>query len=146
MPADHADEGAGESMFEGIVPAAKLEDLPLLSFGTFEALREEVDGSPAFDGFIDRYMSLWPVRHSRLVDACHNHDHEAAMDAILSIRSSAQMIGALRLAAHTLESESVLRSRESRTGKTMLTALDACGQATMIQLRCQRGAGDESTR
>lgn len=64
---------------------------------SMEDLIEDV-GIEAAQNFAAAYHQMLPVRVHRISDALRKCDHDAAMDAVLSLGTSSQLIGALRMA------------------------------------------------
>ena len=62
------------------------------------ALQAELGGDPGIiSAFVRNYVSLLPWRVSRLHAALDNLDMEDAMDAVLSLKTSSHMVGAICL-------------------------------------------------
>jgi len=60
------------------------------------ALQAELGGDQAIIGaFVRNYVALLPWRVSRLHRALDNADMEDAMDAVLSLKTSSHMVGAI---------------------------------------------------
>lgn len=57
------------------------------------------------------------------------------MDAVLSVKTSAGMLGALRLEQLALKMEDAVRKQRMDKVRVLLTEMEICGQLTMVQLR-----------
>jgi HPt (histidine-containing phosphotransfer) domain-containing protein len=78
---------------------------------------------------------MWPGRYRRMVSALDADDQEALMDAVLSVKTSAGMLGALRLQQLALTIEDAVRKQEMDGVRAVLDELESCGQLTSDQLR-----------
>ncbi|MGN7150732.1 Hpt domain-containing protein [Arthrobacter sp. SAFR-179] len=127
-----AERGGGR---EVAVAGQEHDDLPLVAHDILEVLREELADSGLYRRYVDQYVAMWPGRHRRLVSALNTEDHEAFRDAVLSVKTSAGMLGALRLEQLALEMEDAVRKQRMERVRTLLTELEICGQLTTEQLR-----------
>ncbi|MEW1808504.1 Hpt domain-containing protein [Pseudarthrobacter sp. NPDC080039] len=90
----------------------KDHNLPLLDPSVLERLRDELDGDEGiWMIFIRNFIAQLPGRTERLRHTLTTGDAKGAMDAVLSLRTSSQMVGAERLANLALQVEQALRSR-----------------------------------
>lgn len=101
-----------------------LHDLEVSLFGEEQLCRN----------FVSRYIEMWPDRFARLHDAVTSHDHEKAMDAALSLRSSSIMVGAARLGCLATDLIVLLESGQHTATAKNLATLHLCGAQTMSQL------------
>ncbi|MGA8791256.1 MAG: Hpt domain-containing protein [Paenarthrobacter sp.] len=105
-------------------------------------LREELQPDIGFcENFVQDYLALLSVRLDRLRRAVETMDHEAAMDAVLSLKTSSQMVGACRLGDLAGELEVELRAKASGTAaytankvRDVLEGIDACTAGTITGL------------
>ncbi|WP_427173713.1 Hpt domain-containing protein [Arthrobacter sp. 92] len=106
-------------------------------------LRRELEPDAAFcTVFVDSYIQQLPRRVGRLRYALDTMDFEVAMDAVLSIKTSSQMVGAAHLSYLADQLESVLRlfgsDPDTGTGALVRTGLlermDACIGQTVAGL------------
>ena len=72
--------------------------LPLVSADVFNALQVDLDDAEAARRYLLSNLQMWEGRYTRLSVAIKAGNNEAAMDAVLSVRTSAGMVAALRLA------------------------------------------------
>ncbi|MBT2551555.1 Hpt domain-containing protein [Arthrobacter sp. ISL-5] len=71
---------------------------PLVDGAILARLREELQPDPWIcDRFIHNYIRLLPARLDSLDRAMESLDSEAALDAVLSLKTSSLMVGASRL-------------------------------------------------
>jgi len=88
---------------------------PLLDPAVLERLREELDDDEGvWKVFVEAFIAQMPQRLQRVRLALTTGDLTGAMDAVLSLKTSSQMVGAERLAALALDLEQSLRE-EART-------------------------------
>ncbi|MGN7250186.1 Hpt domain-containing protein [Arthrobacter sp. SAFR-014] len=84
------------------------EDVPVLDAGPLQVLAAEV--GPAFaEAFIDDYLQMLPDRASKILRALASGDARLAADAVVSLRATSAMAGALRLERCCKELESRIR-------------------------------------
>ncbi|WP_437770433.1 Hpt domain-containing protein [Arthrobacter sp. KNU40] len=116
-------------------------NIPLLSRDTLEALEHELEDPEAYLNYVRLNHDMWPNRYKRLSEAIRAGDITGAMDAVLSLRSSSQMIGATQLAEAALETEYALREGQLSAAESLLTDLQGRGIATMAQIRSEFSLG-----
>ncbi|WP_309484130.1 Hpt domain-containing protein [Pseudarthrobacter sp. NS4] len=85
-----------------------------------DRLKEELnhDGDGYTRIFVANFLNFLPHRHERLRLALTTGDLQGAVDAALSLKTSAQMVGAERLAALAMDLEAELRSEATRSDVT----------------------------
>lgn len=105
-----------------------------MSRAVLDALSEDLRDPVAYEAYLSRNQEMWPTRYQRLSDAIRTGKPAAAMDAVLSLRSASQMIGAMKLAALALEVEQALRGGQLAAAEAFLDDLEAWGRATMARL------------
>lgn len=87
------------------------QDVPLLDEFVVTRLELELEGGEGiWRLFVEDFLAVLPVRSGRLRQALTSGDARGAMDAVLSLRTSSQMVGAVRLAGVALELERSLRA------------------------------------
>lgn len=124
------------------VPTFDGKEVPLVSRDVLDALELELEDAEAYATYVRLNHGLWPSRHQRLVEAIRAGDSTGAMDAVLSLRTASQMIGATQLAELALAAECALRDGRLRGAEELLNDLEVCGTATMRQIsrECSLGA------
>lgn len=86
--------------------------------------------------FAQDYVRLWARRQHLLEAAVESRDRTAALDAVLSLKVSSAMVGAVRLARLTEKLELVVRGKDDLQGTRPLLALAAeMGSATVKELQ-----------
>jgi len=103
-----------------------------------------------FTLFVGKFIELLPHRIARLRLALTTGDLDGAVDAVLSLKTSSQMVGAERLAALAMDLESAIRNESElgdvavvlpRLAATYLKAIDQCSGQTLHRLQAQRSSG-----
>ncbi|WP_258803057.1 Hpt domain-containing protein [Pseudarthrobacter sp. NS4] len=93
---------------EGLAP-------PLLDPSVLDRLRDDVDDDEGiWKVFVQSFIAQLPDRTERLRLTLTTGDLGGAIDAVLSLKTSSQMVGAQRLAGLALGLERSLREDESR--------------------------------
>lgn len=120
---------------------------PLVDQAVLDRLREELeDDEGYFRMFVADFIQCLPQRISRLRLALTTGDLDGSMDAVLSLKTSSQMVGAERLAGLAIELESEIRTkaRESdvavvlpRLAATFLRPISQCSRQTTHRLQAQ---------
>lgn len=119
-------------------------DLPLVAYEVLEVLRDDLAAPELYRAYVARYLQMWPGRCQRVVSALDAEDHEALMDAVLSIKTSAGMLGALRLVWLASDVEDAVRMGRMGRVRGLLTEMELCGQLTTEQLRTELGDAPEA--
>ncbi|WP_185982248.1 Hpt domain-containing protein [Arthrobacter sp. KBS0703] len=72
------------------------DEVPVLDSGPLQTLAEEV--GPAFaQAFIDDFLQMLPGRAAKILHGLAGGDLRAARDAVVSLKATSAMAGALRL-------------------------------------------------
>lgn len=111
------------------------DELPIVSERIFTDLQADLEEPDVTLQFLLNYLEMWDGRFLRLSTAISAGNRPRAMDAVLSVRTSARMIGALRLAQRATDIERHLIGGDTRSAALLLEDLELCGQATMEELR-----------
>ncbi|WP_159827324.1 Hpt domain-containing protein [Arthrobacter sp. 9AX] len=83
---------------------------PLLDPSVLERLREELDDDEGvWKVFVQNFITYLPERNEKLRQALTTGDVTGSMDAVLSLKTSCQMVGAERLAGLAFDLEQALR-------------------------------------
>lgn len=124
---------------------------PLVDQSVLDRLRDELEEDEGYcKMFVADFIKCLPQRISRLRLALTTGDLEGSVDAVLSLKTSSQMVGAERLAglATELEGEIRTQARESdvavalpRLAATFLRPVSQCSRQTMHRLQAQCSAG-----
>ncbi|MDJ0356102.1 Hpt domain-containing protein [Paenarthrobacter sp. PH39-S1] len=70
---------------------------PVFELSSLASLCEETQNDAAVHRFVSTFLNLLPGRVSRILDALRARDVDLAMDAVLSLKVTSSMIGALRM-------------------------------------------------
>lgn len=109
---------------------------PLVCLETLQALEASMDGERSHcRHFVLLYIDRWPQRFTRLHDSITTEDHEAAMDAALSLRNASVMVGAPRLGKLATTMVHHLEEGQNTAAAQLLAAVRWCGDKTMHQLK-----------
>jgi HPt (histidine-containing phosphotransfer) domain-containing protein len=124
---------------------------PLVDQSVLDRLREELDEDEGYcTVFVGNFIDYLPRRIGRLRLALTTGDLEGAVDAVLSLKTSSQMVGAERLAGLALDLESAIRSDSWRSDVAVvlprlaaayLKPIDQCSKQTLHRLQAQRSTG-----
>ena len=93
------------------------------------------DGQHACVDFLRLFVDLWPSRWERLDGAVRSGDRQAALDACLSVKSSAAMVGALRLSGLAGLLERAIRAADQAGSRALLPELAEVGERSMDAMR-----------
>jgi hypothetical protein len=114
---------------------------PLLDRSVLDRLGKELDddGGGYTRIFVANFIICLPGRIDRLRLALTTGDLEAAVDAVLSLKTSSQMVGAERLAVLAMALETEVRCGASRSdmmtmpnlAASFLRPIDRCGSQTV---------------
>lgn len=118
-----------------MIASSSPEEPPLVDLDVLQDLEQQLDGRTAVLGFVDDFTVLWESRYTRVSEALGTGNDEAALDALLSLKASASMVGALQLAGRAEEIESAMKRGDARDGGSYLPALSTCGQLTLQALQ-----------
>ncbi|WP_343224946.1 Hpt domain-containing protein [Paenarthrobacter aurescens] len=122
--------------------------LPLVDQLVLERLREELadDGNGYTSVFVANFIACLPRRIERLRVALTTGDWEGSFDAVLSLKTSSQMVGAEQLAFLALKLEAELRSEATlenvmialpQQAATYLAPINECSKKTLCSLKAQ---------
>ncbi|WP_066293699.1 Hpt domain-containing protein [Arthrobacter sp. B6] len=107
---------------------------PLLDQSVLDRLRTELAGD---DGvwrvFVQNFMAHLPNRVERLRLTLTTGDLPGALDAVLSLKTSSQMVGAERLAGLAMNLERALREEASHTDPDRVLPLLAAAHLRRIR-------------
>jgi HPt (histidine-containing phosphotransfer) domain-containing protein len=114
--------------------------LPLLNPAALDRLRDELDDDDGVWGvFVRNFIAQLPQRTEKLRLALTTGDFAGSLDAVLSLKTSSQMVGAQRLAEFAIRLERSVRTetREAAPGTVLprlavahLKTIVKCGQQT----------------
>ena len=109
--------------------------LPLLDLTVLRQLEEELGDSGVARSFVTDYIGIWEDRIQYLIRSVAEDDSDAAMDAVLSLKSSSTMVGGVRLAQLASELEEAVRDGNMAKAQSMLDDVAQRGSETVDELR-----------
>lgn len=120
---------------EGTALVGDRPALPLVDPLVLQELEAELGRPDLATNFAKDYVVMWERRERRLVASVQEEDLTAALDAVISLKVSSAMVGALRLAflAQTLEAS----VRRGDISGGIVRELSVHGRATVEELRAQ---------
>ena len=109
--------------------------LPLLDLTVLRQLEAELGDSGVARSFVKDYIAIWENRIQYLMRSVADDDADAAMDAVLSQKTSSTMVGGVRLAQLAGELEEAVRHGNMGHAQSMLDDLAERGSETVDELR-----------
>ncbi|MGJ3192932.1 Hpt domain-containing protein [Paenarthrobacter nitroguajacolicus] len=97
--------------------------IPALEPCRLQALAEELGDSRPALRFLSTYLSMLPGRILRISNGLCHHDADASMDAILSLKISSAMVGALETEDQCRAIETMIREDHFDSAVQALPAL-----------------------
>ncbi|HSU47176.1 MAG TPA: Hpt domain-containing protein [Arthrobacter sp.] len=120
---------------------------PLVDQSVLDRLRDELDDEEGYSRvFVGNFIEYLPQRLNRLRLALTTGDLAGSMDAVLSLKTSSQMVGAERLAGLALDLENEIRAEARhadmtvalpRLAATFLRPITQCSRQTTHRLQAQ---------
>ncbi|MBT2533068.1 Hpt domain-containing protein [Arthrobacter sp. ISL-48] len=124
---------------------------PLVDQSVLDRLLEELDQDEGyFTVFVGKFIELLPARIGKLRLALTTGDLDGTVDAVLSLKTSSQMVGAERLAGLAMDLEGAIRNESQlgdptvglpRLAAMYLKPIDHCSKQTLHRLEAQRSSG-----
>lgn len=108
--------------------------LPLLSLEVLEDLGADLNDGIALR-FAADYAHLWDYRRQWLATALELQDSSAALEAVISLKTSSAMVGGTRLAHMAGMLEAVIRGGNMSRSMALLPLISRVGSATVMALR-----------
>ncbi|MEZ2388310.1 Hpt domain-containing protein [bacterium RCC_150] len=115
--------------------AVDLAEHPILDLAEFQLLEDQVDNPLIARAFAGDFAKLWARRYQILATAVERGNESAALDAILSLRTSSTMVGGMRLASLSAHLEEHLRNGDFPAARKLLKEIAECGRLTVQELR-----------
>jgi HPt (histidine-containing phosphotransfer) domain-containing protein len=109
--------------------------LPVLNLDVLHELEEDMGSTSVAHNFAQDYVSIWNKRRSYLERSVEDNDAEAAMDAVLSVKNSATMVGAARLAQLAVQLERLVKSGDLPAVRRLLPFVALTGEQTVCGLK-----------
>ena len=124
----------------GLAPAAAMDAVPgaaapLVDPSALRELGSELDNPAAAKGFARDYTNMWNRRYQSLATSLDSGDEAAAMDAVLSLKTSSTMVGGVRLAELASELEDAIRVHDADLARHLLHEVAESGHDTVDELQ-----------
>lgn len=123
VPAEAAEPTRGQAVPPLVDPAA-LQDL-----GT------QLDSPSAAKGFARDYAKMWDRRYSCLASALERRDQAGSLEAVLSLKTSSEMVGGVQLAELAAELEVAIRAGDMDRAGSLLAEVAESGSDTVDELQ-----------
>jgi HPt (histidine-containing phosphotransfer) domain-containing protein len=124
---------------------------PLVDQSVLDRLRTELEEDEGYCAvFVGNFIDYLPVRIGKLRLALTTGDLDGSVDAVLSLKTSSQMVGAERLAGLAMDLERSIREESRRTEPSVvlpklaasyLKPINQCSRQTLHRLQAQRSKG-----
>ena len=108
---------------------------PLVDPAALQDLGEQLNSAAVAKGFARDYAQMWDQRYDALATALDRRDQAAALDAVLSLKTSSSMVGGLRLAELAADLEEAIRSGHLAEAASRLDDVAARGSETVDELQ-----------
>ncbi|MEQ4519389.1 Hpt domain-containing protein [Pseudarthrobacter sp. B907] len=108
---------------------------PLVDPAALQDLGEQLNSAAVARGFARDYAQMWDQRYDALATALDRRDQAAALDAVLSLKTSSSMVGGLRLAELAADLEEAIRSGRLAEAASRLDDVAARGSETVDELQ-----------
>jgi hypothetical protein len=124
----------------GLVPAAARDAVadtapPLVDPTALQELGSQLDSPAVAKGFARDYANMWDRRYHSLETSLDNGDEAAALEAVLSLKTSSAMVGGVRLAGLARELEDAIRVRDADLARSLLHEVAESGNETVDELQ-----------
>jgi HPt (histidine-containing phosphotransfer) domain-containing protein len=106
-------------------------EMPLLDVSVLHQLEDELGDRAIARTFANEYIGIWDKRIRNLVRSVEQNDPDAAMDAVLSVKNSSFMVGALLLAELAMEFQRTIRDGDLASAQARVEHLAEVGQSTI---------------
>lgn len=108
---------------------------PLVDPTALRELAAQLESPAVAKGFARDYAKMWDRRYDSLASALGRRDQAAALDAVLSLKTSSAMVGGIRLAQLAGELESAVRDGDMDQAQSLLGAVAERGGETVDELQ-----------
>lgn len=108
---------------------------PLVDPAALQDLSEQLNSTAVAQGFARDYAEMWDQRYDSLAGALDRRDQAAALDAVLSLKTSSSMVGGLRLAELAGRLEAAIRAGNLQYAESLLGDVAARGSETVDELQ-----------
>ncbi|WP_354169361.1 Hpt domain-containing protein [Arthrobacter sp. UYEF36] len=108
---------------------------PLVDPTALQELGSQLDSPAVAKGFAREYTRMWDRRYQSLATSLDSGDDAAALDAVLSLKTSSAMVGGVRLAELAGELEDAIRVRDAGLARLLLHEVAESGNETVDELQ-----------
>lgn len=108
---------------------------PLVDPAALQDLGVQLDDPGVAKDFARDYTKMWQQRYSSLASALAGSDEVAALDAVLSLKTSSEMVGGIRLARLAAELEQAVRGGDMERARSLLGEVAERGSETVDELQ-----------
>lgn len=108
---------------------------PLVDHTTLQELGSQLESPAVAKGFARDYTNMWDRRYHSLASSLDSGDDAAALDAVLSLKTSSAMVGGVRLAELAKELEEAIRVRDAGLARLLLHEVAESGNDTVDELQ-----------
>lgn len=126
----------------GLAPAAAKDTAeakdtapPLVDPTALQELGSQLESPAVAKGFARDYTNMWDRRYQSLASSLGSGDEAAALDAVLSLKTSSAMVGGVRLAGLARELEDAIRVRDADRARLLLQEVAESGHETVDELQ-----------
>ena len=124
----------------GLAPAEARDSVPndtppLVDPAALQELGSQLDSPAVAKGFARDYTKMWDQRYHSIAESLDSGDDAAALDAVLSLKTSSAMVGGVRLAELARELEDAIRLRDSDLARLLLHEVAESGNDTVDELQ-----------
>jgi hypothetical protein len=109
--------------------------LPVLDLDVLRELEEDMGSTGIAHNFARDYINIWNKRRTYLEASIADDDADAAMDAVLSLKNSALMVGASRLAQLAVNLERLVKNGDLSAVRRLLPFVALTGEQTVCGLK-----------
>ena len=134
LPTDTSPGGAGLSRASARVTVPDSTP-PLVDPSALQELGSQLESPAVAKGFARDYTNLWDRRYQSLATSLDSGDEAAALDAVLSLKTSSAMVGGVRLAGLARELEDAIRVRDADRARLLLQEVAESGNETVDELQ-----------
>lgn len=114
---------------------AGVGESPLVDPAALQDLGSQLDCPAVAEGFARDYTNMWDHRYRSLAKSLERGDEAAALDAVLSLKTSSAMVGGIQLAALATELEDAIRLRDDERARLLLHKVAESGNDTVDELQ-----------
>ncbi|MDI3211493.1 Hpt domain-containing protein [Arthrobacter sp. AL12] len=124
----------------GLAPAEAKDTVPdtappLVDPSALQELGTQLDSPAVAKGFARDYSNMWDRRYQSLASSIDSGDEAAALDAVLSLKTSSAMVGGVRLAELARELEDAIRVSDADLARQLLQEVAESGDETVEELQ-----------